>query len=128
MADRWFVVPVATDDQGAQHPKYSNRDGVGGLAGNVVDFAATEWSSLDYPFVGAERYVVRLYADGGERVRRVRPLERGERRRGCRGPAGHDHSDKHPVAAGEPLRVDVAVTNAGDLAATGELTLSVSEQ
>lgn len=33
-----------------------------------------------------------------------------------------------PVAAGEPLRVDVAVENAGDLAATGELTLSVSEQ
>lgn len=33
-----------------------------------------------------------------------------------------------PVAAGEPLRVDVAVENAGDLAAAGELTLSVSEQ
>jgi len=33
-----------------------------------------------------------------------------------------------PVAAGEPLRVDVAVENVGDLAATGELTLTVSEQ
>jgi len=33
-----------------------------------------------------------------------------------------------PVAAGEPLRVDVEVTNAGDLAVTSELTLSVSER
>lgn len=33
-----------------------------------------------------------------------------------------------PVSAGEALAVDVEVTNAGDLSATGELTLSVSEQ
>jgi len=33
-----------------------------------------------------------------------------------------------PVAAGNPLHVDVEVTNAGDLAADGELTLTISEQ
>lgn len=34
----------------------------------------------------------------------------------------------HSGKAGEPLRVGVEVTNAGDLPATGEVTLSISEQ
>lgn len=37
MADRWFLLPIATGDSGGRYPKYTRRDGVNGFSGNIYD-------------------------------------------------------------------------------------------
>lgn len=57
---RWFVLPVATDDDGNRYPKYTARVGVKGHSSNVIDFADSDWS--DVP-LHAELYLSRVYGD-----------------------------------------------------------------
>jgi len=59
-----MVVPVATTDDGARYPKYTEREGVNGYSGTDIDFSAELWSGLNYPFIGSEQYVVRVVGDG----------------------------------------------------------------
>lgn len=57
--DRWFVLPVATNDRGGRYPKYTNRDGINGFSGQIHQFDVDTYKLL--PFAGEEMYVARVY-------------------------------------------------------------------
>lgn len=61
MANRFFVVPIATTDDGGRYPKYSDEGGITGFSGNTMDFSADKWSDL--PWYPNEMYVLRFYGD-----------------------------------------------------------------
>lgn len=63
MSSRWFVVPVATNDRDLRYPKYTDRDGVERYSGSDINFSSEKWGGLNYPFIGSERFVVRLHGD-----------------------------------------------------------------
>jgi len=61
MSHRWFIVPMATND--GRYPKYTDRDGLTGFSGKIVDFRSETWADTPYPFIGEQRYIVNVFGE-----------------------------------------------------------------